>query len=108
MDNYPLPSFDNVAFSARDVNESQLSDLAQGLLRLEQTARGGEASPDSLKLPSSYPPDTRPAGIVLSQMLTGVSMRVATWGQRLLTAATREFAATGSAPAGDAYFYADE
>jgi DICT domain-containing protein len=93
--------------SDAQTDESQQRKLAQDLLRVEPlAAQGSEAPPAPAQMPPNYPADYKSAGAALSQMLSDVSRRIASWGQRLLTTATADFAATGNQLAGDAFFYA--
>ncbi len=85
-------------------DEGQQRHLAEGLLRFEQlAAQGMEAPPPPI--PANARADARPAGAALIQILSNASRRGASWGQRLLSAATNDFATTGNQLAGDAYFY---
>lgn len=85
-------------------DEGQQRPLAEGLLRFEQLATQGVKTPPP-QIPVNHPADQRAAGAALNQILSDAPRRGSSWGQRLLSAATDDFATTGNQLDGDAFFY---
>lgn len=87
----------------------QRQRLAQGLLRLEQTAAGSPSAPSGAPAsrPIALPRNAASAGLALSQLLTRSAAQQRQWERAQLTEAVQRVRHGDLMPERDAFFYTD-